>query len=167
MAITYTEFPEKKRVEFTVSGQITKADYDSIAGPMEAFIDAHGTVQMIEVVDHFSGFDPGLLLPGLRFDIKALPHISHIAVVTDIGWLSPIAGRWARFCPPGCGCSRATGWMRRGPGSTAKTRRIEAAGGVVLPRTPRLRLGPCRVRAPPDRSKSPWPALVPRSSPAS
>ena len=88
MAITYTEFPEKKRVEFTVSGQITKADYDSIAGPMEAFIDAHGTVQMIEVVDHFSGFAPGLLLPGLRFDIKALPHISHIAVVTDIGWLS-------------------------------------------------------------------------------
>ena len=68
MAITYTEFPEKKRVEFTVSGQITKADYDSIAGPMEAFIDAHGTVQMIEVVDHFSGFDPGLLLPGLTIE---------------------------------------------------------------------------------------------------
>ncbi|MDD9744578.1 MAG: STAS/SEC14 domain-containing protein [Marinovum algicola] len=117
MAITYTEFPEKKRVEFTVSGQITKADYDSIAGPMEAFIDAHGTVQMIEVVDHFSGFDPGLLLPGLRFDIKALPHISHIAVVTDIGWLSPIARSVGALLPtrmrvfPRDGLDAARAWL--------------------------------------------------------
>lgn len=91
MSVTYTEIPEKKRVEFTVGGHISKADYEQIARPMEAFIDTHGTVQMIEVVDTFSGFDPSMLLPGIKFDIKAIPHISHIALVTDIGWISPIA----------------------------------------------------------------------------
>ena len=91
MTVTYTEIPEKKRVEFTVSGHISKADYEKIARPMEAFIEAHGKVQMIEVVDHFSGFDPSILLPGIKFDFKAVPHISHIALVTDIGWISPIA----------------------------------------------------------------------------
>ncbi|MGY3438668.1 MULTISPECIES: STAS/SEC14 domain-containing protein [unclassified Marinovum] len=91
MTVTYTEIPEKKRVEFTVSGHISREDYEKIAHPMEAFIATHGKVQMIEVVDHFSGFDPSILLPGIKFDFKAVPHISHIALVTDIGWISPIA----------------------------------------------------------------------------
>ncbi len=91
MTVTYTEIPEKRRVEFTVSGHITLEDYKRVADPMERFIETHDKVQMIEVVDHFSGFDPSVLLPGIKFDIKAIRHISHIALVTDIGWISPIA----------------------------------------------------------------------------
>ncbi len=91
MTVTYTEIPEKKRVEFTVGGHISHDDYISVVEPMEKFIEAHGKVQMIEVVESFSGFDPSVLLPGIQFDFKAIPHISHIAIVTDIGWISPIS----------------------------------------------------------------------------
>lgn len=91
MTVTYTEIPEKRRCEFTVSGHISYDDYLAVAEPMEAFAKTHGKVQMIEVVDHFSGFDPAVLLPGIRFDFRVVPHVSHIALVTDIGWISPIA----------------------------------------------------------------------------
>lgn len=91
MTVSYTEIPEKKRCEFTVSGHVSYDDYASVVTPMEAFIDTHGTVQMIEIIDSFSGFDPSVLLPGIKFDFKAIPHISHVAIVTDIGWLSPVS----------------------------------------------------------------------------
>lgn len=91
MTVTYTEIPQKRRCEFTVSGHISYDDYLAVAEPMEAFAKTHGKVQMIEVVDHFTGFDPAVLLPGIRFDFRVVPHVSHIALVTDIGWISPIA----------------------------------------------------------------------------
>lgn len=91
MTVTYTEIPEKARVEFTVSGHISYDDYLKIAEPTEKFVEAYDKIQMIEVVNHFSGFDPAVLLPGIKFDFKVIRHITHIAIVTDIGWISPIA----------------------------------------------------------------------------
>ncbi|WP_417524383.1 STAS/SEC14 domain-containing protein [Marinovum sp.] len=117
MSITYIEIPDRKRVEFAVGGHISKADYQRIVTPMEAFIETHGTVQMIEVVDSFSGFDPAILLPGISLDIKAIPHISHIAVVTDIGWISPIARAVGALLPtrlrvfPRDGLEDARAWL--------------------------------------------------------
>ena len=89
MPVTYTENPATKTVEFTVSGHMSRADYDKVIAPMEKFIETHGTVKMIEVVESFSGFDPSILLPGIQFDIRNIRHISHVAVVSDIAWFSP------------------------------------------------------------------------------
>ncbi len=90
MTLTYHEDADSKVVEFSVSGHISREDYDAVITPLQGFIDAHGTVRMIEIVQHFPTFDPGILLPGIRFDIRNLKHISHVAVVTDIGWMSPM-----------------------------------------------------------------------------
>lgn len=117
MSVTYTEIPEKRRCEFTVSGHITYDDYLAIAKPMEAFVATHGKVQMIEVVDHFTGFDPAVLLPGIRFDFRVVPHVSHIALVTDIGWISPIARAVGALLPtrlrvfPRDGLEEARAWL--------------------------------------------------------
>jgi hypothetical protein len=89
MPITYVEHPETQTVEFTVDGFLSRADYDAVIPSMQAFIDTHGTVKMIEVVKSFGGFDPSVILPGMAFDLRNLRHISHVAVVTDIGWISP------------------------------------------------------------------------------
>jgi hypothetical protein len=99
MSVTYTEFPERKRVELTVSGHLSKADYDEVIAPLQAFIDAHGTIQIVEVVESFEGFDPSVLLPGFKFDIENIQHVSHAAIVSDIGWISPIAQAASRLLP--------------------------------------------------------------------
>jgi hypothetical protein len=74
-----------------VSGKISREDYDTAVAPMQAFIDRHGTVKFIEVVESFKGFDPSILWPGLKFDWQNIQHISHVAVVTDIGWMGPMS----------------------------------------------------------------------------
>ena len=91
MAITYAEDDAGKSVEITVTGRVTKEDYDQVIGPMQDFIDRHGEVKLIEVIESFEGFEPSVLWPGIRFDIKNLRHISHVAIVSDIGWISPIS----------------------------------------------------------------------------
>ena len=90
MALDYVEYPEAATIEITVVGHIDKDDYDAVIGPMQAFIDSHDSVRMIEVVRSFRGFDPAVLLPGIQFDIRNLARISHVAVVSDIGWFSPV-----------------------------------------------------------------------------
>ncbi|SLN69018.1 hypothetical protein PEL8287_03845 [Roseovarius litorisediminis] len=91
MAITYSENDETKTVEFTVSGRVTRADYDKVVAPMQAFIDRHGKVKMIEIIESFDGFEPSVLWPGIKFDFQNIRHISHVAVVSDIGWISPVS----------------------------------------------------------------------------
>ena len=90
MSLSYHEDPDTKTVEFTVRGKLTKDDYERVVTPMQAFIDTHGSVRVIEVVESFSGFDPAVLIPGIQFDLKNLSHISRVAIVSDSGWFSPL-----------------------------------------------------------------------------
>lgn len=89
MTVSYSIDHDAQLIEFRVSGYITKEDYTALLDPMQAFIDRHGRVKMIEIVESFEGFDPAVLLPGIKFDLKNISHISHVAVVSDIGWISP------------------------------------------------------------------------------
>ncbi len=100
MAVTYTEDADTRVVEFIVDGHISRADFDRLVGRMLGFADQHGKFRMIEVVRRFPTFDPSILLPGIRFDIRILGKISHIAVVTDHGWLRPFVSFAGMVTPP-------------------------------------------------------------------
>ncbi|MCV2892672.1 STAS/SEC14 domain-containing protein [Lentibacter sp. XHP0401] len=90
MSLVYSEDDSTKTAMITVSGKITKEDYDTVITPIQAFIDKHGSINFIEVVESFAGFEPSVLWPGIKFDITHLKHIDRVAVVSDIGWISPI-----------------------------------------------------------------------------
>lgn len=90
MPVSYSEDPATRSIELTVSGKVTQEDWDRVVPRFETFMEAHGTIRLIEIVESLDGFDPGLIWQGIQFDMKAIPRISHCAVVTDIGWMSPI-----------------------------------------------------------------------------
>ncbi len=90
MATSYRMIPETRTFEFTVSGKITSDDFDALAGPLEDFAEEHGKIKLLEIVEDFQGFDPMMLWKGMKFDIKIIPHITHCAVVSDMGWISPL-----------------------------------------------------------------------------
>ncbi|WP_306152770.1 STAS/SEC14 domain-containing protein [Roseovarius sp. MMSF_3281] len=91
MTIQYSEDPETRTVEIIVADRITQEDYDAVAERMQTFIDTHGTIRLIEVIENFQGFDPTMIWSGIKFDMKNLRHISHVAVVSDIGWIGPLS----------------------------------------------------------------------------
>lgn len=91
MSLIYSEDAESKVMEIRLDGRVTRADFDAIADKVQAFIDAYQPVRMVEIIDSFEGFDPSVLWPGIKFDIRNIRHISHVAVVSDLGWISPLS----------------------------------------------------------------------------
>ncbi|CUX79746.1 MAG: SpoIIAA-like protein [Roseibaca calidilacus] len=91
MTIEYREDDATRTAEVLVRGKITMEDYTAAVEPMQAFIDRHGTVKFIEVIESFSGFDPAVLWPGIKFDWRNISQISHVAVVSDLGWVGPLS----------------------------------------------------------------------------
>ena len=90
MNVTYSENDATKTAEIVVDGHVRSEEFDQIAPRMQAFIDRHGTIRLIEIINKMDGFDPSLMWKGAKFDFKNLRHISHCAVVSDIGWMSPM-----------------------------------------------------------------------------
>lgn len=91
MTTTYKEIPEQKTAEIIVDGKVTKEDFDQITGQLHKFIETHGKIKFLEVIKNFKGFDPSVIWDGIKFDMQHLRFISHCAVVSDIGWISPIS----------------------------------------------------------------------------
>lgn len=91
MPVTYKEDAAAKTIELVVNGKVTQEDWDNVAPKFSKFLDDHGTIRLIEVIESLKGFDPILIWEGIKFDIKAIPRISHCAIVSDIGWISPIS----------------------------------------------------------------------------
>ena len=90
MATSFRAIDATKTFEFTVSGKVTEADFDALSKPLEDFVATHGKIKLLEIIEDFQGFDPMMLWKGMKFDTKIIPHISHCAVVSDMGWISPL-----------------------------------------------------------------------------
>lgn len=99
MPVTYKENIATKTIELVVNGKVTQQDWDDVAPKFEKFLDAQGTIRLIEIIESLKGFDPILIWEGIKMDIKAIPRISHCAIVSDIGWISPISKAAGAFMP--------------------------------------------------------------------
>lgn len=91
MPVIYAEIPETNICEIEVSGHVTRVEYDEVVGRLQDFIDARGEIRLIEIVRDLKGFDPSVIWPGIKFDLRNIPRITHCAVVTDIGWMGPVS----------------------------------------------------------------------------
>lgn len=91
MAVTCTTNDDTRIAELVVDGRVTREDFDSLAPAFSEFVARHDKVKLIEVVRRLDGWDSSLLWEGIKLDAKAIPRISHCAVVGDMGWLTPVA----------------------------------------------------------------------------
>ncbi|NNC67379.1 MAG: STAS/SEC14 domain-containing protein [Gammaproteobacteria bacterium] len=94
MTTTYKEDPEHKIAELVVDGKVRHEDFNNIAVQLENFIEKQGRIKLLEEIRTLESIDASMVWEGIKFDIKNLKHIRHIshcAVVSDIGWLSPIS----------------------------------------------------------------------------
>ncbi|MCF6316464.1 MAG: STAS/SEC14 domain-containing protein [Marinosulfonomonas sp.] len=92
MTLSYIEYPDTKTVEIHVDGKVAREEFDSTLAKMDLFIQNNGTIKLLESVTTFKvGMDMHMLWEGMKFDLKNIRHISHCAVVSDIGWISPMS----------------------------------------------------------------------------
>lgn len=91
MPNTYMEYPSEKRIELTIDEKVDRAFFDEIIPQVEAFMAAHGKIRMVEVIKDFKGFEASVLWDGIKFDKENLKHVSHVALVSDVGWISPLS----------------------------------------------------------------------------
>lgn len=99
MACTYTEHDTLPIVEIRVIGRVTDHDMEEILPKLEKFIDRHGTIRVLEVIERFDGFDPTTVLDGMKFDLKHISDVTHVAVVSDVPWISFITQAAAMVMP--------------------------------------------------------------------
>ncbi|WP_456390767.1 STAS/SEC14 domain-containing protein [Profundibacter sp.] len=92
MVLKYIEHPEIKTVEIHIDGKVTHEEFDSVIIDVGEFIQNFKTIKLLERVETFKvGMDMSMMWEGMKFDLKNIRHISHCAVVSDIGWLSPLS----------------------------------------------------------------------------
>lgn len=98
MTLSYTENPKAKTIEIHVDGEVQRDEFDTVIADMDRFIQNNGTVKLLESIATFKvGMDMHMIWEGMKFDLKNIRHISHCAVVSDIGWISPMSKAAAAF----------------------------------------------------------------------
>ncbi len=89
--IDYREDPVSNVVEITVDGKISRAEFDEIAGKLEAHIAKHGKVHLLEEIRSFGGMEMSLYWDDLKFSLRHLSDFSRCAVVADKTWIEWMA----------------------------------------------------------------------------
>ena len=87
---------EKNIIDVTVSGILTKKDYESFMPDMERAIEQHGLVRLLFRMTDFHGWEIGAAWEDLKFDVKHHADIVKIAMVGENRW-----EKWmASLCKP-------------------------------------------------------------------
>jgi hypothetical protein len=69
-----------------IDGKVGKAEFDEIAGRLEAHIRAHGKVRLLEEIRGFGGIELAAFWDDLKFSLRHLNDFSRCAVVGDQAW---------------------------------------------------------------------------------
>jgi len=85
-----------KLIEVTLSGKLTKEDYEHFLPEVESLIKKYGQVRMLVKMHDFHGWTLGGLWQDIKFDFKHFTHVERLALVGDSKWEAGMAV----FCKP-------------------------------------------------------------------
>lgn len=85
------DIAEDGLVELVVDGAITRADFDKVVAVLEGAFADHSKVNVVEIVRKFGGVPPRLWWQDVKWSFGHLDRFGRCAMVTDSGWIGPIA----------------------------------------------------------------------------
>ena len=96
MPIKLTEEAGGKLISVSVSGKLTKQDYEHFVPEVERLITKHNLIDIILTMHDFHGWEGGALWEDTKFNIRHLADIRRLAFVGETKW-----EKWmAAFCRP-------------------------------------------------------------------
>ena len=96
MAIQLREVAEGKVLEVTLSGKLSKEDYETFTPEVEKLIDQHGKLRLLVTLSDFHGWDLGALWEDTKFDLRHYADFEKLALLGDSKWEKGMAA----FCEP-------------------------------------------------------------------
>ncbi|MEZ5826979.1 MAG: STAS/SEC14 domain-containing protein [Hyphomicrobiales bacterium] len=98
--LSYKEHDNAQAVEIRLSGRVSTEEFDKVAAKLEAFINRHGEIRVLEVVDDFEGMDAAALWHDVKFSFRHLKNFNRIAVVSS----PQIRNLWSSLVSPFIDC---------------------------------------------------------------
>ncbi|HVT30845.1 MAG TPA: STAS/SEC14 domain-containing protein [Lacipirellulaceae bacterium] len=96
MPVEIHEAANDSYVEVSLSGKLTKDDYEHFVPVVEAAIEKHGKIRLVVALRDFHGWTAGALWEDMKFDWKHFSDIDRLALVGDKKWEAGMAV----FCRP-------------------------------------------------------------------
>jgi len=96
MPVSFHEQASGKLLIITLSGKLTKQDYEQFVPETERLIAQHGRVRILVHMHDFHGWSMGALWEDIKFDWKHFNDIERLALVGDSKWEAGMAA----FCKP-------------------------------------------------------------------
>ena len=96
MTLTLNETEKDKIIEITVTGKLTKEDYQHFLPRLEKDIQENGKVRILFQMHDFHGWKASALWEDIKFDMKHFSDIERLAMVGDKQWEKGMSV----FCKP-------------------------------------------------------------------
>jgi len=78
-------------IELTVDGDIGEPDFEAAVEAIDAMIAKHDRVNAVEVIRRIGTMPPSLWWRDIKYSFSHLDKFGRCAVVTDKGWIGPLA----------------------------------------------------------------------------
>ncbi len=98
--LSYREIDNAKTAEIRIAGKVSTEEFDNVAGKLEAFIERHGEVRLMEIFESFEGMDARAFWHDIRFSLRHLRDFDRCAVVCE----ATIFDLWSELVAPFTKC---------------------------------------------------------------
>ena len=96
MTLTFNETEKGQFIDLTVTGKLTKEDYQHFVPRIEKDIQENGKVRILFQMKDFHGWKAAALWEDIKFDWKHFSDIERLAMVGDKQWEKGMSV----FCKP-------------------------------------------------------------------
>jgi hypothetical protein len=86
-------------LELTLDGDIHDVDYQRAVDAVNLLLTRHKKIDVVETVKGFGWVDPGVWFKDLAFHLTHHNFMRHVAIVSDKGWVGPLANLVAPLYP--------------------------------------------------------------------
>lgn len=96
MAVTINYPADSPHIVVTLTGKLSKEDYERFVPEIESLLRKHGKLDILVLMSDFHGWEPGGLWEDIKFDAKHRSDVGRVAFVGDRTW-----EEWmAKICNP-------------------------------------------------------------------